>query len=175
MPNESRSRAELRVDHRAFVDHDEARRGTRAVLVEGEGRRALGALARPVDQRVDGRRAGAAVGAHHHRRLAGEGGEGGLAVGALGDMAGERRLADAGVAEQAEHLRLAGLQPPADPVDRLGLFARPFAPDRLRGAAGAGGGGRALRTRPRGFAAVSPPRSAFAPQREQVGGLRPRS
>ena len=117
--------------------------------------------------------------AHHHRRLAGEGGEGGLAVRALGDMAGERRLADAGVAEQAEHLRLAGLQPAADPVDRLGLLARPFAARsarRLAGVGGAAGGGGGLpaRVSRAPFAGLSFG-SAFAPQREQVGGLRPRS
>src|SRR5208337_3521559 len=60
------------------------------------------------------------------------GGEGGLAARGFGDMPRERRLADAGVAEQAEHLRLAGLQPAANLVDRLSLVARPFAPDRLR-------------------------------------------
>ncbi len=49
----------------------------------------------------------------------------------FGDMARERRLADARVAEQAEHLRLARLEPTTDPVDRFRLLARPFPPDRL--------------------------------------------
>ena len=99
---------QLRVDHRAFVDDDEPHAGGRAILVQDEGRRrAVDALARPVDERWIVDRAGAAAGAHHQRRLAGEGGEGGLAVRPFRDMAGERRLADAGVAEEAEHLRLA--------------------------------------------------------------------
>ena len=134
---------------------------------------------------------GAAVGAHHHRRLAGEGGEGGFARRALRDMPGERRLADAGVAEQPEHLRLAVFQPLADPVDRLGLLARPLArPEGLTRGAGAARGrcgaaaaapsaARLCRLARRdGFGASDGCRllgSTLAPQREQVGGLRPRS
>ncbi len=114
---------QLGVDHRALVDHDQAGAGGGAVLVQGEGRRAVRALAGAIDQRMDRGRAGAALAPHHQRRLAGEGGESRLAGRALGDMAGERRLADAGVAEQAEHLRLALFQPASDPVDRLGLLA----------------------------------------------------
>ena len=123
---------ELRVDHRAFVDHDQSGAGCGPVRVEGEGRRAFRALARPVDERMDRGRAGAALGAHHQRGLAGEGGEGGVAARAFGDMAGERRLADPGIAEQAEDLRLALLEPAADRVDRLRLLGRPFAADRAR-------------------------------------------
>ena len=83
----------------------------------------LAALARPVDQRVDGGGAAAALAAHHRGRLAGEGGELHLAVGVLGQMAGERGLAGAGIAEQAEHLRRAVgaglvLEPVGDGVER---------------------------------------------------------
>ena len=49
--------AEFLVDHRAFVDDDQAGARRRTVLVEREGRRPVGALARAVDQRVDGGRA----------------------------------------------------------------------------------------------------------------------
>ena len=128
--------AEFGVDHRAFVDHDQ--RGARSgpIVVEGEARRAILAFARPVDQRMDCRRAGATLRTHHQRRLAGEGGEGGLARRRFGEMAGERRLADAGVAEQAEHLRFARLEPASDLVERARLFARPFA-DGARRAVGA--------------------------------------
>ena len=180
LPNERRSRAELRVDHRTFVDHDEPGLGGRPVGVEGEGRRAFRALARPVDERVDGRRAGAALRAHHQRRLAGEGGERRLAARAFGDVAGERRLADAGIAEQAEHLGLALLEPPADLVDR-----RPPARATIRGRSGATAGRRrgglaasARRLLAGACAPASSPArfgSALAPQREQTGGLRPRS
>ena len=69
-----------------------------------ETRDLLAALARAVDQLVDGRGAVAAFAAHHARRLAGEGGELHLAVGVVGEMLGERGLAGAGVAEQAKHL-----------------------------------------------------------------------
>ena len=148
---------ELRVDHRAFVDHDEAGARGRAVGVEGEGRRAFRALARAVDQRVDGGRAGAALRAHHQRRLAGEGGEGRVAARAFGDMAGERRLADAGIAEQAEHLRLALLEPAADRRrSRRVCSRRPFAADRARGRA-AGVRRTAAPAASRGRAAWLPP------------------
>ena len=58
------------------------------------------------------------------RRLAGEGGELDLAVGMVGEMLGERRLAGAGITEQAEHLRCAigagpGLEPVADGFQRV--------------------------------------------------------
>ena len=125
-------------------------------------------------------------------------------VGAFGHMPGERGLADAGVAEQAEHLRLACLQPAADLVDRLGLLARPLA--RAAGRASRrrrrGDLGRIAREnfpafrrrfhrrcsvrrlRPSGLVGRRPAAAAagfpffgstLAPQREQVGGLRPRS
>ena len=82
-----------------------------------------------------------ALGAHHQRGLAGIGGEDRLASRALRDVAGQRRLADARVPEQAEQLGLAGFQPAADLVDRLGLFARPLAANRLRGRGRRGGRG----------------------------------
>ncbi len=53
--------AELGVDHRAFVDDDEPGARGRAVVVEGEGRRAFLAFAGAIDQRMDGRGAGAAL------------------------------------------------------------------------------------------------------------------
>src|ERR1700722_13017819 len=131
---------QLRVDDRTFVDHDEPRLGGRPIGVKGEGWRAFGTLARPVNERVDGRRARAALRSHHQGGFAGEGGERGLAARALGDVARQRRLADARVAEETKHLRLALFEPSADLVDRLGLLARPLAGDRSR-KRGAGYGG----------------------------------
>ena len=84
------------------------------------------AFAGAVDQRVDGRGAGAALRAHHQRRLAGEGGEGRFALRRFGDVARQRRLADPGVAEQPEHLRLARLEPSPDLVERRRLLRRPL-------------------------------------------------
>ena len=49
--------------------------------------------------------------AQYERSLAGIGGEDDIAVDGLGDMARERGLAGAGIAEHAEKLRLAALQP----------------------------------------------------------------
>ena len=60
-----------------------------------------------VDHRVDGRGLVAALLAQDRGRLAGEGAEGDLALDRLGDVAGERGLAGAGIAEQAEQLRRA--------------------------------------------------------------------
>jgi len=57
---------------------------------------------RPVDQAVDGAGAGATLAAHDARRLAGEGREQDLAVDALGEVLGERRLARSGIAEEAK-------------------------------------------------------------------------
>ena len=94
--------AELGIDHRAFVDHDQLRLRGRRIVPEIELRNLLAALPRPVDQAVNGRGAVAAFVAHHLRRLAGEGGKQHLAVDAFGDMLGERGLACAGIAEQPE-------------------------------------------------------------------------
>ena len=58
-------------------------------------------------------------------RLSGEGPEGDLAVGVLGDLLGEGGLAGAGIAEQAEHLRLAALQPGRDGLERRVLLRGP--------------------------------------------------
>ena len=96
---------ELGIDHRAFVDDDQLGLGGGRVVQELEGRRLLAALARPVDQAVDGGGAVAALAAHHAGGLAGEGREQNLAVDALGDVLGERGLAGAGIAEQAEDRR----------------------------------------------------------------------
>ena len=119
--------AELGIDHRAFVDDDQLGLGGGRLVPQIEARHFLAALARAVDQAVDGRGAVAALAAHHQRRLAGEGGEHDLAVDALGEVAGERGLAGAGIAEQAEDLRRAvaaglGLEPVGDGVERLVLM-----------------------------------------------------
>ena len=108
--------AKLGVDHRAFVDDDQLRLRGRRLVPQFEIRHLLAALARPVDQAMDRARAGAALAAHHHRGLAGEGGEMHLAVDALGDVAGERGLAGAGIAEQPEYLARAA----------RGLFYQPI-------------------------------------------------
>ena len=97
--------AEFGVDHRAFVDDDQLGLGGRRLVPQVEGGDFLAALARPVDQAVYGGGALAAFAAHHGGRLAGESGELDLAVGMFGQMAGERGLAGAGIAKQAEHLR----------------------------------------------------------------------
>ena len=96
-----------------------------ALAVEHEGRALLVDAARAVDQRMDGLRAGAALVAQHQRRLAGKGGEDDVAIDGLGDMARQRRLAGAGIAEQAKELRLAGLQPARDGAERGVLLRRP--------------------------------------------------
>ena len=99
--------AELGIDHRAFVDDDQLGLGGGRLVPQIEAGHFLAALARAVDQAVDGGGALAALAAHHRGRLAGEGGELHLAVGVLGEVAGERGLAGAGIAEQAEDLRRA--------------------------------------------------------------------
>ena len=118
--------AEFGVDHRAFVDDDQLGLGGRRLVPQIEVRHFLAALARAVDQAVDGGGAAAALAAHHRGRLAGEGGELDLAVDVLGDVAGERGLAGAGIAEQAEHLRRAvgaglGLEPGGDGLEGVVL------------------------------------------------------
>ena len=128
--------AELLVDHRAFVDDDQLRPGDRALPVEREGRRYRGLAgrlvrhrllaARPVDQRVDGARIGGALGAQHLRRLAGKGGELHLPIHMLGEIARQRRLAGAGIAEQAEDLRPACLEPPRHRLQGIVLLRRKF-------------------------------------------------
>ena len=120
---------------------------TPALVIE----RALLAFAGAVNQGVDGRSAGAALRAHHQRRLAGEGGEGRFALRGFGDVPRQRRLADPGVAEQPKHLRLARLEPSPDRVERVRLLGRPLRPgERSFGRdRGSGGGlapiGRAVR------------------------------
>ena len=94
--------ADLLVDHRAFVDDDHRRLGGGAVVVEDEGRPDFVLAAHTVDQAVDGAGVRAALAAHDVGGLAGEGGEDDVAVGTFRDMAGERRLAGAGIAEKPE-------------------------------------------------------------------------
>ena len=128
--------AELLVDHRAFVDDDELGARHRALAVERKGRRHRGLAgrlvghrllaARPVDQRMDGARIDGALRAQHLRGLAGEGGELHLPVDMLGEIARQRRLAGAGIAEQPEHLRPPGLQPSRDRLQRVVLLRREF-------------------------------------------------
>ncbi len=119
--------AQLLVHHRAFVDDDELRVRRVAVAVEHEGRLLAVDLLGPVDQRMDRARVGTAARLHDQRRLAGVGGEDDVALDAFRQMARQRRLARAGVAEETEHLPLAParLQPTADLVERARLFGRP--------------------------------------------------
>jgi hypothetical protein len=44
----------------------------------------------------------------------------------LGEIARQRRLSGTGIAEQPEHLRLAGLEPACDGLQRLILLGRKF-------------------------------------------------
>src|SRR6185312_9207452 len=86
---------------------------------------------RAVDQRMDRRCAVTAFAAHHRRSLAGKCRELHLAVDRIGEMAGERGLAGAGVAEQPENLRRAVgaglcLAPGLDGHQRLILLRRKF-------------------------------------------------
>ena len=126
LPNESRSRpsSASTIEHSSITIRPAREAGPS--MIELEFRRAVVVLAGAVDQCVDRGRADAALRAHHQRRLAGECGESRLALGALRDMAGERRFADAGIAEQAKHLRFARAQPLADPVEGRPLLARPI-------------------------------------------------
>ena len=118
--------AELLVDHGTFVDDDQAGGGGRRVLVQFEGRLFGFHLLWPVDHGMDGAGVRAAPGAHDQRRLSGEGAESGLAVDAFGEMTGERRLARAGIAEEAEDLRRLALgKPRRDGFERAVLFGRP--------------------------------------------------
>ena len=120
--------AEIGIDHGAFVDHDQLGLGGRRVVPQFEIRLFLAALAGAIDQRMNRGGAVAALVAHHQRRLAGEGGEFDLAVDIVGDMARQRGLAGAGIAEQPEHLRRAvlaglGFQPVGDGFQR-GILMR---------------------------------------------------
>ena len=99
--------AELGVDHRALVDDDQLGLRGRRLVPEIEVRNFLAAFACAVDEAVNSGGVPAAFAAHHRCRLAGEGGEFHLAVRLVGDVAGKRGLAGAGIAEQAEHLRRA--------------------------------------------------------------------
>src|SRR5579863_3468334 len=96
-------------------------------MVQLERRRApFIVLYRAIDQRVYRGRSRAAFGAHDQRRLASESGIGGLGLCAASDMARQRRLADAGVAEEAEDLRLARIEPAANLIEGGALLAGPI-------------------------------------------------
>jgi hypothetical protein len=103
---------ELGIHHGAFIDHDQLGLGGRRFVPQLEGRGLRLPLDRPVDEAVDRGRPLAALAAHHQRGLAGESREQGLAVDVLGEMLGERGLAGARIAEQAEYRRRAGLAGP---------------------------------------------------------------
>ena len=122
---------ELGVDHRAFVDHDQLRLRGRRVVPQFERRGLLAALARAIDQAVDRARAAAALAAHHQRGLAGEGRVLHLALDMRREMARERGLAGARIAEQAEQLRRPGfagprLEPAGDRLEGRVLMGREF-------------------------------------------------
>src|SRR5262249_17986464 len=93
---------ELGIGLGAFVEYDEPRLGGGRLAPQLEAWHLLAAFARLVDQAVDGGGAGATLAAHHARRLAGEGRKQDLAVDALGQVLGERRLARSGVAEETK-------------------------------------------------------------------------
>src|ERR1700687_2697505 len=89
----------------------------------------------------------AALVAHHQRRLAGEGGEFHLAIDAVGDVARQRGLAGAGIAEQPEHRRravLAGLclQPVGNGLQRGILMRRKGCHVKISWGLGCGGHAR---------------------------------
>jgi hypothetical protein len=120
--------AQFRIDHRAFVDHDQLGLGGRRVVPQLKTRLLLAGFTGAVDQRVDGGGLVATLVAHDEGRLAGEGGEFHLAVDALGDVPRQGGLAGAGKAEQAENRRRAvtagfGFQPIANGLER-GILMR---------------------------------------------------
>src|SRR5262249_59413939 len=92
-------------NRRAFVDDDELGRGGGSLVPKFEARRLLAAVARLIDEAMDGRGAVAALVPHHTGGFAGEGREQDLAVDAVCEMFGQRRLADSGIAEQAGYRR----------------------------------------------------------------------
>jgi hypothetical protein len=110
---------EFGVHHGTFVDDDELGfRGWR-LFPQHEIRNFFAALARAIDQAVNRGGAGAALAAHHHGGLAGEGRELHLALDSFGDGSRQRGLTGAGIAEQAENRRRAAcarlcLQPTGD-------------------------------------------------------------
>ena len=92
--------------------------------VEGEGRPSLLGLLAAIDQAVDRRGVVAALRPHHRGGLAREGAEDDIALDIVGDPARQGGLAGAGIAEQAEHLRTAGLAPLGDGFERRVLLGR---------------------------------------------------
>ena len=145
MPKRHQVATKLFVDHRAFVDDDQLGARHRALPVQRKGRRyrrlagrLVGDLllaARPIDQRMDRAGIDRALRAQHLRRLAGEGGELHLPVDMFGEIARQRRLAGAGIAEQAEDLRPARLQPARHRLQRFILLRGEFhgSGGRIRG------------------------------------------
>ena len=117
VPKESRSRPSFS----STIEHSSTTTSARlpdlARAVDGEGRLQLARLllrllaARAVDQRMERAGVGAAAVAHDLRGLAGEGGEEHVAVGVVGDVPRQHRLAGAGVAEEAKDLLARGFQP----------------------------------------------------------------
>ncbi len=115
--------AELGIDHRALVDHDQLGLGGGGIVPQFEIRLLLAGFAGAVDQRVNGGGTVAAPAAHHQRGFAGERGVFHVAVDTVGDVPGQGGLAGAGITEQAEHLRCAafarlGLDPVGHGVQR---------------------------------------------------------
>ena len=82
---------------------------------------------------MDGGRTAASLAAHDAGGLAGEGGVENLAVDSVGDVPCERRLAGAGIAEEAEDLPIAALDPARDGFKRGILLGRPLHIVRCRG------------------------------------------
>ena len=117
--------AEIRIDHRTFIDDNEARFRHGAVFVENERRLLRFGLARAVDQTVDRAGVTATLGPHDECRLARESREGNLAIDIGGDVLGERGLARSGIAKQPEQLRLAAFQPRGHGFQRRLLLRRP--------------------------------------------------
>jgi hypothetical protein len=79
------------------------------------------------------------------RRLAGEGAEHDRAIDAFGDMAGERRLAGPGIAEQAKQLRARLFQPGGDGGEGALLLAGPDGHEGISDGGGAEHGGSGAR------------------------------
>ena len=130
----SRARSWSTIEHSSMTMSPAREQGPSSLRVKVG---APSALARPVDQRMDRRRAGAALSAHHRRRLPGEGGERRLARRALGDIAGKGRLAHPGVAEQWNTCWHACFQPPPPTVSIAWVCSR----DRRHQIGREGGGG----------------------------------
>ncbi len=115
--------AKLLIHHRNFVDDDEVGVGGRGFVVEHEARFALLLADQGVDQRMDGLGTLAAALAHDQRRFAGECGVFDR-LDVLRQVDGERRLAGAGPAEQAENLRTVAILEPFGDGDQRRVLLR---------------------------------------------------